>query len=293
MKLGFMMEYNKERIEFAKRIGFKSCELIVKPGCGFFPGDKDWDKKAQEVSLSFKENGITISCLGAFYINHFDPGKKEEGKNLVRNSILLAEKMGVGVAAGFSGRIVDKPLEDSLPLFKEVWSEHARFADAHNIKIAFEHCPMGAYGTPSGGINVMCTPGMWEKGFNEVHSEAIGLEWDPSHLIGLFIDPIITLRKFGKRVYHVHAKDAHINRDLLMKYGLWHPGVNEHCFPGLGDTDWNLCIKELLRSGYSGDFNIEGWHDAIYRNIPEKNILREDEGLIIAFRHLSQFVVQD
>jgi sugar phosphate isomerase/epimerase len=293
MKIGFIMRYNNERIEFAKRIGFKSCELQVSPNCGFFPGDKDWEKKAKEVLQIYKENGIKISCLGAFYINHFDPNKIEEGKHLVRNSILLAEKMGIDVVAGFSGRIIDKPLEESLPLFKKIWSEHAKFADEHNIKIAFEHCPMGHYSTPCGGINVMCTPDMWEKGFNEINSEAIGLEWDPSHLIGLFIDPIITLRKFGKRVYHVHAKDAHINRDLLLQYGFWHPGVNEHCFPGLGDTDWNLCIKELLRIGYTGDLNIEGWHDSVYRDISEKNIKREDQGLIISFKYLSQFVVQD
>ncbi|MDP8217356.1 MAG: hypothetical protein P9M03_01385, partial [Candidatus Theseobacter exili] len=65
----------------------------------------------------------------------------------------------------------------------------------------------------------------------------------------------------------------------------------EHCFPGLGDTAWNLCIKELIRQGYSGDLNIEGWHDLVYRNTEERK--KEDDGLIISFRHLEQFVVQD
>ncbi|MCD6408518.1 sugar phosphate isomerase/epimerase [bacterium] len=291
MRIGFMMKFDKERVEFAKRIGFKSCELKVSPDDEFFPGKPDWESKAKEVAEYYKENGIRISCLAGFYVNHFDPEKEEEYKKLVRDVIILAEKMGVGVVAGFSGRIVGAPLEDSLPKFKEIWSEHAKFAENHGIKIAFEHCPMGKFHTPCGGINCMCTPEMWEKGFNEVNSEAIGLEWDPSHLICQFIDPVITIREFGERIYHVHAKDAHVNRDILAKYGIWYPGAIEHCFPGFGDTDWNLCIKELVRKGYKGDLNIEGWHDMVYRDTEDRKL--EDTGLIIAFKYLSQFVVQD
>ncbi|MCS7179852.1 MAG: sugar phosphate isomerase/epimerase [bacterium] len=291
MRIGFMMGFDKERIEFAKRIGFKSCELRVAPTDPFFPGKDGWENKAREVVDYYKANDIRISCLAGFYVNHMDPAKEDEYKKLVRDVIILAEKMGVSVVAGFSGRIVGKPLEDSISKFVEIWSEHAKFADDHGVKIAFEHCPMGNFHTPCNGINFMSTPKMWEIGFSEVKSEALGLEWDPSHLICQFIDPIITIRDFGKRIYHVHAKDAHVNWDIVKKYGIWHHGVIEHCFPGLGDTDWRLCIKELIRQGYKNDLNIEGWHDAVYHDRVAKG--KEDEGLIIAYKHLSQFVVQD
>ncbi|HOK55929.1 MAG TPA: sugar phosphate isomerase/epimerase family protein [bacterium] len=291
MRIGFMMSYDKERVEFAKKVGFKSCELRVGVNDDFFPGKDGWETKAKEVVEYYKANDIRISCLAGFYVNHMDPEKEEDYKKLVRNVIILAEKMGVPVVAGFSGRIVGKPLEESIQKFVEIWSEHAKFAEAHGVKIAFEHCPMGYFHTPCNGINFMSTPKMWEIGFSEVKSEAIGLEWDPSHLICQFIDPVITIRDFGKRIYHVHAKDAHINWDIVKKYGIWHHGAIEHCFPGLGDTDWRLCIKELIRAGYKNDLNIEGWHDAVYHDRVAKG--KEDEGLIIAFRHLSQFVVQD
>jgi len=291
MRIGFMMNFDKERIEFTKKFGFKSCELKVSSEDNFFPGNPDWEKKAEEVKDVYRENDIRISCLAGFYVNHFDKEKEQEYKNLVKNVILLAEKMEVKVAAGFSGRIAEAPLEESLLRFKEIWSEHTKFAEAHGIKIAFEHCPMGRFHTPCSGINMICTPSIWEKAFNEVNSDFLGLEWDPSHLICQFIDPVANLRKFCKKVYHVHAKDAHINRDILAQYGIWYPGAIEHCFPGLGDTDWNLCIKELVRQGYPGDLNIEGWHDAVYRNTEERKM--EDAGLIISFRHLEQFVVQD
>ena len=291
MRIGFLMEYSKERIEFAKKVGFKSCELKVTGKEDFFPGKDGWETKAEEMKSVYEENGIRISCIGGFYVNHFDPQKEEEYKKLVRNVILLAERINVKVVAGFAGRIVGRPLEESIPKFKEIWGEHVKFAEDHGVKIAFENCPMGKFHTPSGGINMMCTPYMWEIAFNEIDSEFIGLEWDPSHLICMFIDPVANLRKFGKKVFHVHAKDAHVNRDLLSTYGIWHPGVIEHCFPGFGDTDWNLCIKELLRNGYDGDLNIEGWHDSVYRDTESRKL--EDTGLILSFKYLSQFVVQD
>jgi len=287
MRIGFMMSFDKERIEFAKKVGFRSCELQVSSTAPFFPGNDGWEAKAEDVKNYYDEKGIRISCLAGFYVNHMDEKKADEYKKLVRDTILLAEKIGVPVVAGFSGRVAGKPLIESVPLFKEIWSEHSRFAEDHNVKIAFENCPAGEFHTPSNGINFMCTPQMWEIAFNEVPSDAIGLEWDPSHLICQFIDPVMTLRRFGKRVYHIHAKDAHINYDLLRQYGIWYPGAIEHCFPGLGDTNWGLCIKELLRYGYKGDLNIEGWHDLVY------NKEREDEGLTNAFKYLSQFVIQD
>lgn len=291
MRLGFMMKFDKERIEFAKRIGFKSCELMVNPEVDFFPGKDGWETKAREVAEYYKENDIRISCLAGFYVNHMDREKEEEYKKLVRNVILLAEKMEVKVVAGFAGRIVGAGLEESIKKFKEIWSEHSKFAEGHGVKIAFENCPMGHFHTPCNGINFMCTPKMWEIAFSEVNSEYIGLEWDPSHLICMFIDPIITIREFGKRIYHIHAKDAHVNWDIVKKYGIWYQGAIEHCFPGLGDTDWRLCIKELNRVGYKGDLNIEGWHDSVYNDRVGKG--KEDEGLIIAFKYLSQFFVQD
>ena len=292
MRIGFMMGYDRERMDFARKCGFKSAELQVAPGNGYFPGDPDWEQKADEVRAAFKEADVRISCLAGFYMNHMDPDGEADAKKQVRGTILLAERLGVPAAAGFAGRLRDERLEDSLPKFKEIWGEHARFAEDHGVKIAFEHCPMGRFGTPSGGINLMCTPDIWEKAFNEVPSPALGLEWDPSHLIGLFIDPVANLRRFGSKAYHVHAKDAHVNRDLLEEYGIWHPGVVEHCHVGLGDTAWNLCVKELLRQGYTNDLNLEGWHDEVYRDHKD-GPQREDEGLLIALRHLEQYVVQD
>ena len=292
MRIGFMSHYDLERIGFARGHGFGSVELMVGPDDDYCPPHDGWEDRAERVKAAYADAGIRISAVAGFYLNHMDADAAEarQAHDMVRNSILLAEKMGVGCAAGFAGRIVNEPLEASLPRFKELWSAHAAFADDHGVKIAFEHCPMGPCNLPPGGINMMCTPAIWERAFEEVPSDALGLEWDASHLVGMLIDPVDNIRQFGARIHHVHAKDAKVNGSLLARYGIYHPGAIDHCFPGLGDSDWGAIIKELRGAGYDGDLNIEGWHDAVYRNHRGGPQL-EDEGLLIALRHLSQYVV--
>ncbi len=291
MRVGFMSGYNAERIAFMKKHGFGSVELQVSRDVDYLPPKKGWQDKAAAVKTGFEQAGVRISCVAGFYDNHMDADKAKAGQlaEHVRNCILLAEHMGVGVVAGFSGRLVNEPLEASVQPFKKIWGEHAKFAEDHGIKIAFEHCPMGQFHSPLGGINCICTPAMWERCFDVVPSDAIGLEWDPSHLICQLIDPVQNLRQWAKKVYHVHAKDAKVYRDVMDSYGIYHPGSIEHCFPGVGDSDWAAIIKELRRAGYDNDLNIEGWHDAVYRDFPDGPKL-EDVGLLIALRHLSQFV---
>ncbi len=289
MKVGFMAGFNPERIEFARENGFGSIELMAGPNDAYFPGKAGWKPKAKKVREIFDEAGLEIGCIAAFYVNHMDPERTVEYRDLVRNAVRLAEAMEVPVVAGFAGRVVGESLEASLKPFRKIWAPHAKFAEDHGVRIAFENCPMGAYHTPCGGINCMCTPDFWRKAFDLVPSEALGLEWDPSHLICLSIDPIANLREFGSRVYHVHAKDAKVNRDIVARNGFWHPGAVEHCFPGVGDTDWGQVIKELYRIGYDNHLDIEGWHDAVYRD-HRRGPKMEDAGLKMALRHLSRWL---
>ncbi|MCG3198756.1 MAG: hypothetical protein GHCLOJNM_03263 [bacterium] len=290
MRVGFMMPFDQERIRFAADNGFGCAELIVQPSDPFFPGNRGWSDKAEEVGETFRKRHLRISCLAAFYVNHLDPKFAKEGRARVRGSILLAAKLGVGVVAGFSGRSPTRLIEDSLPAFKKVWSEHAAFAEEHGVRIAIEPCPMGWHHLPGqDGINFLSTPEMWRRGFEAVRSDYLGLEWDPSHLICQFIDPVSNLREFGHKVFHVHAKDAHINRDLLAREGIWAYHVAEHCFPGLGDTNWGLVIKELQRGGYAGDLNIEGWHDEVYRN-EKRGAKKEDLGLLLSLKTLAPYL---
>jgi sugar phosphate isomerase/epimerase len=288
MRIGFIQRYGQLRIDFAVRNGFKSLELAVVPEDYILPANNGWKDKASRLKADLDQAGLRISCIGGLYVNHFDKEKAEFFAAFTKNTIRLAEFLNVPTVAGFAGKLIDRPLEESIEPFKKVWSRHAKFAEDHGIKIAFENCPMGWHHLPPGGNNCLCTPLMWEACFNAVPSDALGLEWDPSHLIGLMIDPIQNLRAWASKVYHVHAKDAKVYRFNLDKNGIFAHGSVEHCMPGFGDTDWAQVVKELLRAGYRSDLNIEGWHDAVYNN--GMTPTGEDLGLILAYRHLSQFV---
>jgi len=305
MRIGILSTHNAERIAFMKRWGLGSVELMT----GYFdsppdymPGNPDWEAKAEAVKADFDAADIRISCVGAFYLNHFDPDIEESAKTQVRNAILLAEHLGVSAVSGFAGRLTAEPLENSVPKFADVWGEHARFADDHGVRIAFECCPMGQFHSPMFGMNCICTPAMYEACLGSVPSEALGLEWDPSHIIPQGVDPVENIRQFGSRIYHVHAKGARMNRRVVEQLGVYHPAACEHCMPGFGDEDWGQIIKELRRTGYHGDLNIEGWHDAVWRDqdhTPPSDVAHqarpsvspnlEDAGLIIALNHLRQF----
>ena len=291
MRIGFLSPFDRDRIAFARKHGFGSVELLVKPEDPFMPGHDGWQSRAAEVRATYREASLRISCIGGFYVNHMDADANAARAHYdrVRNCIALARELGVGTVAGFAGRVMNAELDASLPKFKELWSKHAMAAADAGVRIAFEHCPMGAFHLPFGGINCICTPAMWERCFDAVPSEAIGLEWDASHLVCQRIDPVANLRRFGSKVFHVHAKDAKVYRDVFDRYGICHPGAIEHCFPGLGDSDWAAIVKELLRAGYHGDLNIEGWHDTVYRNHKDGPQL-EDTGLLVAKRCLEQYV---
>ena len=291
MRIGFISGYSTERIAFMKRHGFGCVELAVGADADFLPGHDGWESKAAAVKGAYDEAGIRISCLAGFYVNHMDADAAVAKRNAehVRNCITLAKEIGVPVVGGFAGRVVDQDLEASLPQFKTIWSEHASFAEDHGVKIAFEHCPMGRFHSPFGGINCIATPAMWEKCFDAVPSDALGIEWDASHLMCQLIDPVQNVREYGRKIFHIHAKDAKVYPHILNKYGIYHEGSIEHCFGGLGDADLSAIVKELFRAGYKGDLNIEGWHDSVYRD-HENGPKLEDAGLLVSLKHLSQFV---
>ena len=54
---------------------------------------------------------------------------------------------------------------------------------------------------------------------------AFGVNYDPSHLMRMNIDPLRFLYEFGNRVYHVHGKDTEWLSDNLYDYGSEQPAT--------------------------------------------------------------------
>jgi len=290
-----------EDLDWMQRLGFRSTQWMRFAESPAAPPHAEWKSFSEQFAAQAGARDIRISAIGALYQNPLDPRQTDRARAVFQRAIEVAAHIGVKTVSGFAGAVVEvetnsrggnpvyKPFENYLPQLLAFWEPLARLAAERGVRIAFENCPQGPWPLPVMHYNMMSQPAMWERLFNLTQCENLGLEWDPSHLLCQFIDPVANLRKFGARVFHVHAKDAFINRPLLEAYGICHPGVAEHRFPGLGQANWAEIAHELLRARYDSDLNIEGWHDPVYRNHPG-GPQWEDAGLLIAKKTLEPFV---
>ena len=278
MRVGVLTRGEMDELKWAHRLGFRSVEWIRFEESLCSVEHADWKPFAERLAHEAEALGIRISAIGALYRNPLDPRQSKFARATFYRAIETAAHIGVKTVSGFAGSVVEteiherggnpvyKAFEQFLPQLIAFWEPVAQFAAEHGVRLAFEHCPQGPYHLPIMHYNMLGQPAMWERLFNECRAENIGIEWDASHLICQFIDPVQNIHKFGSRIFHVHAKDAFINRHLLELYGICHPGVAEHRFPGLGQSNWAEIVHALIRAGYDSDLNIEGWHDPVYRD---------------------------
>ncbi len=226
------------------------------------------------------DRDITIGTLGMFgnplETHDMDLQTLQGWKDCIDN----AHHFGATCVAGFTGRLRGRPLTDSLPRYKEIWSDLAKRAADKGIRLAFENCAMDG-NWQTGDWNIAHNPDAWELMFNETPDDNLGLEWEPCHQLVYLIEPLPQIRKWAKKIFHVHGKDATVRHDVIREHGIFgrHPFVFMRT-PGFGDSNWTDIISELRLGGYQGSIDIEGWHDPVYRDALEMT------GQIRALNHL-------
>ena len=122
-------------------------------------------------------------------------------------------------------------------------------------------------GYPGAGA-LCCTPESYRALFEACPSPSVGINYDPSHLVRMGIDPIRFLREFGARVHHVHGKDCEITADDLYEYG-WEQAATfkqnpafgaaawRYTIPGQGNSNWGEICRVLRDQNYQGAICIE------------------------------------
>src|SRR2546423_1084604 len=95
------------------------------------------------------------------------------------------------------------------------------------------------------------------------------LNYDPSHLVWLGIDPVDALRSCLKtgRVIPVQAKDIEVDPRCLTRYGIFGKTVARlrpedtgwwrYRVPGRGQFDWNRIVDTLYTGGFDGAVAVE------------------------------------
>ena len=147
-------------------------------------------------------------------------------------------------------------------------------------------------GWPGPGA-LCCTPEALRAFFKVLPSKALGINYDPSHLIRQDIDPLRFLHEFGSRVHHMHGKDTELLTDKLYEFGheqpptfakpiAWGAVVWRYAIPGQGVMRWGEAFRILESIGYSGCVSIE-LEDANFNGTTEGEKL----GILLGARFLA------
>lgn len=243
-------------------------------------GDIDLGRLAGEVSAAAEDTGSFISALSVYGNPLGEDAAGEATRKSLAALVKAAPSFGCGLVSGFAGRVPGASVPDSLPAWRRLFAPLAERAEASGLRIAFENCRLGDT-WKSGKWNIAINPDAWELMFGALPSAAIGLEWEPCHQVEALADPYSQLETWLPRIFHIHGKDARVDRAALASGGLyglrrWHAS----CFPGNGDSDWARILDLLAERDYAGTVDIEGWNDAEWSGD------RELEGQKRALAHL-------
>lgn len=275
MKFGFVTAILPELsfdnvLNFARHEGFSTVEVMCWPvgkaerkyaGVTHIDVTSLTKTKAQEILGHSQDQGVSISALG-YYPNMLDPDAAVSRAAVAhfKKVIAAAPKLGVNLVTGFVGRDWTKTVDENWPRFLKIWQPIIQYAEDHGVKIGIENCPMSFTRDEwPAGKNLMTTPAIWRRAFNDIDSSSFGLNYDPSHFILQDMDPLSPLAEFKSKLFHVHAKDVKINRAALNEVGRFDFPLQWHQprIPGYGDINWPAFMAELMRIGYDGPLCIE------------------------------------
>jgi sugar phosphate isomerase/epimerase len=156
------------------------------------------------------------------------------------------------------------PRRENFALAVEGFGQLAAAVHGSGARIVIEGWPA----SPPYYSSVVCTPETYREFFTQIGSEALAINFDPSHLIRMGIDPLRFLGEFASRVGHVHAKDTLILPEGLYEFGNLQPATlaKPHAYgghhwrytiPGSGVAPWPQLLKMLHNSAYTGIISIE------------------------------------
>jgi sugar phosphate isomerase/epimerase len=310
MKLGFLSACMPERsledvAAWAGAHGYEALELAAWPTLGDRPFtaahlkvDNGFDEReAERVLTILDNNGLTLSAL-AYYDNnlHPDPAERAAIATHVRACVDAAALLG-GVPVGtFVGRDPTKSVAENLrDAETTVLPPLVAHAGERGIKLMIENCVMEGW-TPDGAPgNLAYSPELWEWMFEQ----GLYLNFDPSHLLWLGIDPVAAVRPYVDRVIHAHAKDAETFPERRNHYGFfgrlaqretdpWDMGWWRYRIPGLGEVDFGAYVDALYEGGFDGVLSVEH-EDPVWGGTPQK----VEQGLRMARRHLRPLILEE
>ncbi len=283
MKLGYLCKFSVEEAQRAQRLGFQCLEVHATSLIENLDAPADLKAVAGRTQEILDKHGITLSAIA----NYGNPLLDDPAVALGRYRAIfeLARLLGVGVVTSMAGNLPERPYKEGMERFELVFKPIAQAAEDMGLRVAFENWP-GMWGDiPWHSVNLAWSPRNWSEMFTRVPSKALGLEFDPSHLVWQGIDHIQAARDFKDRIYHSHAKDTEMLHHNLRREGIL--GIHHNCWryriPGYGVINWAEYISTLIEIGYDGGIAIEHEDPVFWGD-------RFEEGLARGFQVLNPLI---
>jgi sugar phosphate isomerase/epimerase len=305
MKLGFLTACLPDRpladiAAWAESQKYEALEVAAWPDLGDRPFTATHldaagfaEKEADETRALFEKHGLTLSSL-AFYDNnlHPDPAERQAINDHVLACIDAAALVGCPTVGTFIGRHPGKSVAENLREAEQLFPRLVDRAGEKGVKLIIENCVMEGWHPDGYPGNLAYSPELWEWMFDL----GLYLNFDPSHLVWMGIDPVEALKPYVDRIPHAQAKDIQLFPEKRNHYG-W-PGkavVREDPFdvgwwryrvPGLGEVDWLRVVDALYEGGFDGVLSVEH-EDPVWGGTED----RIHTGLQVAHRTLRPLIV--
>ncbi|MGC9995757.1 MAG: sugar phosphate isomerase/epimerase [Terriglobia bacterium] len=283
-KLAIKTRYSPERLAFAASAGYEGVIVDVNE---YFDPDKLTDSQTDQVLAAARDAGVRIISIESM-VNHLapDPAERRQIRARFVRCIELAHRLGCKFVGTFSGGKPGASVDEQAKELAEVLNEqYLPVCEKLDVRIGPENYPCDE--------NFATVPASWEKVFALVPNHRFGLEFDPSHLVRQYIDPIQTAWDFRDRILAVHAKDTEIIQPVLAKVGIHGRGWWRYRIPGQGLIDWPKFITVLLQAGFQGGMAVEhedNFWDAPHGDAGPEMAQERKDGFILAARFLRQYL---
>lgn len=305
MKLGFLTACLPDRpladiAAWAAGNGFEALEVAAWPNVGARPFSATHlaverldAREADRTRELFAGHGLELSSI-AFYDNnlHPDPAQREAVNAHVAACVDAAALLGCPTVGTFVGRDPSRPVAKNLAEAEKIFAPLVDRAGEHGVKLMIENCVMEGWHPDGYPGNLAYSPELWEWMF----SLGLYLNYDPSHLLWMGIDPVEALAPYVDRIPHAQAKDIQLFPGQRTRFG-W-PGKAigradpfdvgwwRYRVPGLGQVDWSAVVDTLYEGGFDGVLSVEH-EDPVWGGSEDK----VHTGLRVAQRTLRPLIV--
>ena len=306
MRLGMLTsalaELSLEEVaRWAAATGFEALEVAAWPAGASGPGAASHldparfgPPDAERLRSLFGGHDLTLSAL-AYYDNplHLDPQVRDRVRRHIEACIDTAAVLGCPPVGIFVGRDPTRTAVQDLVEAERILTPLVERAGEQGVVLMLENCPKPDWHPDGHPGNLAYSPELWEWAFDL----GLYLNFDPSHLPGLGIDPVAALRPYVDRVRHVQAKDVESFPGRRTWCG--YPGPVHRAdgadvawwryrATGLGEIDWRRVVDVLYEGGYDGVVSVEH-EDPVWSGSPEQ----VESGLEISYRTLRPMILTE